>query len=615
MNAKRTALLAALVVLLSAPAASAYQASQGPSEVLAWNPALAFEGYTLFAAHGPSASLTYLIDMSGSVVHTWNVGTNPKLLSNGHILDASKDDPSGFGGFEEVDWDSNVVWQYTEKRSDHAPHHDFIRVHNPKLDADTTMYIANVTMTNAQALAVGADPANAPYDGAQADAVVEVDASGTVVWEWWFLDHLVQDDNAAWPNYAGAGKTIANAPGRLDVNLPGRPLRKDWLHCNSLDYNEGLDQVVINTVQGEFVVVDHGGTFVVGDPAASIAAAATTKGDFLYRFGDPARYKQGDPPSIPLNWTTASSGNKQIGGAHDIHWVAPGLPGAGHFLVFNNGQYLFELTNQSYADEIDPYLGADGADAAAYVNPPDAGYTVYEPPKDTAKPKKNVSKQISWSYGTQSPSGMASHIGGSAQRLPNGNTLICADTEGHFMEVTTAGQVVWEYVNPVTKDQGPLKIIPDAVPMSNSVFRAYRYAPDFAAFVGHDLAPKGLITDIGITPLPDPGPGDLPDTTSPDVGTADVAEAVSPDAGPRDTPDAIAAVDTVGQQDVPATSCDPGQLTCQCPASKGCTAGPAGAGSGSAGLLVAMALAALAGSRRRRTCEAGRNPLYLTGRE
>ena len=151
--------------------------------------------------------------------------------------------------------------------------------------------------------------------------------------------------------------------------------------------------------------------------------------------------------------------------------------------------------------------------------------------------------------------------------------------------------------------------------MSNSVFRAYRYAPDFAAFVGHDLAPKGLITDIGITPLPDPGPGDLPDTTSPDVGTADVAEAVSPDAGPRDTPDAIAAVDTVGQQDVPATSCDPGQLTCQCPASKGCTAGPAGAGSGSAGLLVAMALAALAGSRRRRTCEAGRNPLYLTGRE
>ena len=38
----------------------------------------------------------YLLDMEGRVVHTWPIGTNPHLLDNGNILDASKDDPSGF---------------------------------------------------------------------------------------------------------------------------------------------------------------------------------------------------------------------------------------------------------------------------------------------------------------------------------------------------------------------------------------------------------------------------------------------------------------------------------------------------------------------------------------
>lgn len=517
---------AACLFVVVATQAAAYQVTQGPTEVRLWDQARAFNGYTLFAAHGK----TYVIDMQGNLVHLWaQVGTNPKLLDDGHLLDASKDDPSGFGGFQEVDWDGKVVWTYTESRKDYAPHHDFIRIYNKKLGAPTTMYIANRTISQAQALAVGADPKTGPYDGAQVDAIVEVDMSGKVVWEWWFLDHLIQAVDPAAPNWVGNGKTIADWPGRLDANLPGRPLRKDWLHCNSMDYNAELDQVVINPVGGEFVVIDHGGTFVAGDPAASIAAAAGTKGDFLYRYGDPARYKQGDPPSIPLNWTTASSGHKQIGGAHDIHWIRPGLPGAGHFLVFNNGQYLFELTNQSYADEIAPYLDSKKTDTGRYVNPPQAGYTVYEGPKDAGKPKRNLSNQLFWRYGSQSAGAMASHIGGSAQRLPNGNTLICADTEGHFLEVTAgdanhAPEVVWEYVSPVTKDMGALKIMPDAVPMTNSVFRAYRYAPTDPAFQGKSLVSMGTITgnvpatpvDGGLTcpPIPDAGTCDCPNAAA-----------------------------------------------------------------------------------------------------
>lgn len=471
--------------------AVAYETLQGPTETRYWDQSRAWNGYTLFGARGTS----YLIDMEGRVVNTWTVGTNPRFLDNGNLLDASTDDPSHGAGFIELDWDGNTVWEYHEDRDDYEPHHDFVRIFNTNLNAYTTLYIANKTITHAQAIAAGCDPANGPYDGAQADAVVEVDMSGNVVWEWWFFDHTVQDLDPTKSNYIAA---ISNAPGRIDVNLPGRPVKKDWLHCNSMDYNAELDQIVINSVQGEFYVIDHGGTFIAGNPTGSIALAATAAGDFLYRFGDPARYEQGDAPYIQEDWTQSSAGHKQIGGAHDVQWIKPGLPGAGHFLIFNNGQYLWERCPQSYIVEINGFLNAAGVDTGGYINPPNAGYDVVQSPNnDTHKQKKNVSKQIAWQYYSKSNQGFFSHIGSGAQRLPNTNTLICAMTEGHIFEVMSDGELVWEYINPVTPD-GKLERIDDNWPMYNSMFRAYRYTADHPALSGRDLTPGDTIS--GATP-------------------------------------------------------------------------------------------------------------------
>ncbi|MFO0756549.1 MAG: aryl-sulfate sulfotransferase [Byssovorax sp.] len=498
---KWSSIAIAAALLVSAGSARGYEALQGPTELRFWDKARAYSGYTLFAAAGK----TYVIDMAGRLTHTWDkAGTNPHLLDDGSILDATKDDPSGFSGFQVVDWDGNVTWSYTEKRPGYSPHHDFVPIYNPKLEQRTVLFIANKSITQAEALAAGADPAKGPYDGAQLDTIVEVDTSGTVVWEWRFFDHGVQDIDPSKANHVGAGKAIKDYPGRIDLNMPGNPLRKDWLHCNSLDYNQALDQVVINSVHGEFYVIDHGGTFIAGDPAGSIAQAASPAGDFLYRFGDPARYGQGDPPSITENWTVATSGHKQIGGAHHISWIPEGLPGAGHFLLFNNGQLLFEHTAQSYVFEIDPYLDAGMSDTGSYVNPPEAGYTKLMPVKDNNDDKatKNVSNQIAWSFRAKNNVSFFSHIGGSAQRLPNGNTLVCSDTSGHFFEVAADGTLVWEYINPVTRD-GPIAILPDSYPMTNSVFRAYRYAADHPAFTGKDMTPKGTIT--GAVEVPDGG--------------------------------------------------------------------------------------------------------------
>lgn len=497
-----------LLCLLCATSAVAYERLQGPTELLFYDQAKALHGYTLFGV----GSRTFLLDMEGRVVHTWPIGTNPHLLENGHVLDASKDDPSGFQGFQEVDWDGQTVWEYVEKREGYAPHHDWVRIFNKQLNAPTTLYIANKSITHDQAIAAGADPDKGPYRDGQMDAVVEVDLRGRVVWEWWFFDHVVQDVAANKPNYVGQGKTIADFPGRINLNLPGRPLKRDWLHCNSMDYNAESGHIVINSVQGELYVVDHDGTFVPDDPQAGIAKAAGPTGDFLYRFGDPARYAQGDPPRVLENWDAATSGHKQMGGAHDVHWIRPGLPGAGHLMVFNNGQYLFQRTPQSSALEINPFLDATGRDTGHYVNPPDAGYRRETYDHDTHNQPRQISKQIVWSYRSVNSHGFFSHIGSSAQRLPNGGTFLCSDTEGHFFEVSAEGELAWEYINPVTRD-GAVKVLGDVLPMTNSAFRAYRYADDHPAFQGRDLTPQGTITQRaaqGLDARPKRRPADGP---------------------------------------------------------------------------------------------------------
>lgn len=493
------------LLLLTLPVL-AYERLQGPTELLFHDTGKAFAGYTLFGV----GNRTYLLDLEGRVVHTWPVGTNPHLLDNGHILDAAKDDPSGFPGFKEVDWDGKTVWEYTEQRENYAPHHDWVRIFNRQLNAPTTLYIANKTISYEQAVAAGADPAKASTEGGQMDAIVEVDMQGNVVWEWCFFDHVVQNLDPAKPNHVGAGKTIADHPGRIDINLPGRPLKRDWLHCNSMDYNPESGHIVINSVQGELYVIDHDGTFVPGDPAAGLAKAAGPAGDFLYRFGDPARYGQGDPPRVLENWDSATTGHKQMGGAHDVHWIARGLPGAGHLMVCNNGQYLYQRTPGSSILEINPFLDASGRDTGRYVNPPAAGYRRETYDKDTHNQPRLISKQIVWSYHAVNSHGFFSHIGSSGQRLPNGNLFVCSDTEGHFFEVTAQGALAWEYINPVTRD-GPVKTLGDVLPMANSAFRAYRYPADHPAFQGRDLAPQGTITERaaqGIDQYPRRGPGD-----------------------------------------------------------------------------------------------------------
>jgi hypothetical protein len=81
-----------------------------------------------------------------------------------------------------------------------------------------------------------------------------------------------------------------------------------------------------------------------------------------------------------------------------------------------------------------------------------------------------ATQAIVWTYQDRPVSNFFSPRMGSAQRLPNGNTLINEASFGRFFEVTRAGEVVWEYTSPFFGGR------PNAE--SNEVFRVLRYSAE-----------------------------------------------------------------------------------------------------------------------------------------
>jgi hypothetical protein len=85
-----------------------------------------------------------------------------------------------------------------------------------------------------------------------------------------------------------------------------------------------------------------------------------------------------------------------------------------------------------------------------------------------------------WTYLSKYLLDFFSPINGSAQRLWNGNTLICEGNKGRIFEVTPQRDIVWEYYNPeyledVTLAENFGKVV------HNWVYRARRYPEDFPA--------------------------------------------------------------------------------------------------------------------------------------
>ena len=83
--------------------------------------------------------------------------------------------------------------------------------------------------------------------------------------------------------------------------------------------------------------------------------------------------------------------------------------------------------------------------------------------------------QIVWEYSAEK-AGMedykfySSYIS-SAQRLPNGKTMITEGADGRMLEVTPDYEIVWEFVNPAFLKMGST--------MRNLIYRGYRVPYDW----------------------------------------------------------------------------------------------------------------------------------------
>jgi hypothetical protein len=93
-----------------------------------------------------------------------------------------------------------------------------------------------------------------------------------------------------------------------------------------------------------------------------------------------------------------------------------------------------------------------------------------------------------WTYtDPNDPGAFYSRILSSAQRLPNGNTLICEGTSGKFFELDSRENIVWIYIQPIGNDGKA--IAQGEASSSASIFRAEKYPQNYIGFKGRDLTP------------------------------------------------------------------------------------------------------------------------------
>jgi hypothetical protein len=452
------ALLLLALLIIPARAAAPDDPNPPPKQpkaevgLLVHSPA-AQQGYTLLAPM--NSNNTYLIDLQGRVVRTWESDCNPGavayLLENSNLLRAGQmRNPPFFGGgaggrIQEMTWDGKMVWDFQYSSATQLPHHDVCKLPNGNV-----LLIVWEKKPAKTAVAAGRRPETVGDNDLMADAIFEVHptgkTTGKIVWEWHVWDHLIQDFDEAKPNYGDVGAhpelidlnfgegTIAAMVAKPEelaklraigyVGAAGRKpqrVQPDWTHINSVDYNTELDQILLSVHEfSEVWLIDHSTT--TAEAAGHKGGRYGKGGDLLYRWGNPRAHRAG------------ALKDQKLFGQHDCHWIGKGLPGEGHILIFNNGTRRVGGAH-STVDEIAPPVDSRGQ------------YTLT--PGKAAEPERPL-----WSYVAPKRTDFFAGLISGAQRLPNGNTLICSGPNGTIFETTPTKEIVWKYVNPIKGAMG-----------------------------------------------------------------------------------------------------------------------------------------------------------------
>jgi hypothetical protein len=404
----------------------------------------AAEGFTLLQTN-PAR----LIDMEGNIVHEWPgaFGGDAQLTEEGTLLRASgaldrKGNPLNWGGTQgrlrEWTWEGQLIWDIDLADKDWISHHTFHRMPN-----GNTLIVIWERYSRQEAIQKGRHPNTVNPEGATGteprpgiyigdfwpDKIIEVAKCDPheltcyeTVWEWRAWDHLCNSKklDCIDINY--------HIPRPTDITHRSSA---DFMHVNAIDYDEINDLIVIDSrVFNELYLIDH------------------ATGDIVYRWGNPCAWdKKATCPSY------MDDGDSWLFGPHGANFVSSASDLV-NIVMFDNG-WLRPSGNRSRAMEIE----VDLLDKEYYKTP----------------------VVPSWQFQTASANSLSSPFVSYAQRIggADGNTLITSGMEGHLIEVTRGGEVVWEYVIPGVGPGGPpadqCENI-DGVPGRTSfVFRTYRY--------------------------------------------------------------------------------------------------------------------------------------------
>ncbi len=351
---------------------------------------------------------TYLINETGVVDHTWQSTYLPNLdsymLDNGTILLSLY---SGNGGLQKIAYDGTILWTYHYTGDGSYASHDVV----PLPNGDVIM-IMQAIKSRASAIQAGRDPNNLG-DNFLPDFLIQIHqtgpTSGEIVWEWYLWDHLVQDFDPSKDNYGD----VSESPELVDINF-GEYFCGDWIHMNSVDYHPKFDQILMSAHNfNEIWIIDHSTT--TEEAASHEGGRYNHGGDLLYRWGNPQAYDCAFPSDEKLYFQ------------HQATWIKPGLPGAGHILVFSNGNNR----PGGACSTIDEFTPDVNNNTGEYHLHPDGTYGPYD---------------LTWQY--QIPNEYYSDIWSGVQRMINGDSFICSGITGAFIQVTPEKQIVWVYVNP-----------------------------------------------------------------------------------------------------------------------------------------------------------------------
>jgi len=435
--------------------------------LLSFDDDLGVGGYTLiFPERQPDI---FLLNKCGEIVHRWEddpaarPGAVAYLLENGNIIRSKwlADNPSsvstsgGAGGIIEiVSWDNEVLWTYNIADSTQIQHHD---IHfTPQ---GTVMIIVWQIKELNEIVANGFDTLSNNQRSILTDYILEIDpVTDSIVWEWHAWDHLIQEHDSTKANFG----VVAEHPERIDINYQEYTFGKtDWLHCNSIDYNPTLDQVMISSKHlNEFWIIDRSTTSA--EATGTSGGNSNQGGDLLFRWGNPKAYQAGE------------TSDRQLFSQHDVQWidendVNPNYDFFEKIALYNNhietglslGQILapqFDTTSFSYLKSNNTFLPENFS--AEFSHP------------DTARNYSTAASSI--------------------QIIGDGSVIMCAGRQGRTFELTPDGQVAWEYITPFKNGNQ----IPQGINLSSSenfTFQAQRYLETYPAFIGKTLEPLGFI--------------------------------------------------------------------------------------------------------------------------